>query len=286
MTDRVRISQKKTGRLAGVLVACLVSFAAGVRAQDPQTSHGALGGPPAVVITQVQSLGASAKGRQFQIRWTVQSPNGTTILGYTVRLEIKFTQNLRQTAVVSAAPEPTSARPFFPDAPADAIPISFNAIIETQFKTPETNSITTIRDLTFQEGGIATAPVVSGGPLPPDKPVAQIFRVTHLTPSTNIPDRYRVEWNAQAAQGITIDRFGLSGEVKYGFKQTPENPVPPQTRQTTQSIGFGSTRQGDLEVKDPPQIGTPKPLSIRVILNTNFTALVTRTLQSQKQGNF
>ncbi len=252
-------------------------MALGMSAQA-QTAHGQGGGPPTVTIDQVRQVRSLPP--TFLVGWSIQKPPATTIEGFTVKLEIKFSGGVRLNDSQAAGPTATSTTVQFPAQPANVTAQTFNAIIETRFKTPENSSITTEREFDLVNTGVQGG-VASGGNLPPDHPVVQISSATTLS-----LDRFRLKWNVQSDPAIRIERFGVSGLVTYGFKQDGVTPIPPVTRQTPVTIAFSAHREAVVTVPDPPQTGTPSPVRIKVKLDTLFTRPVAGTVRVVKEGNF
>jgi hypothetical protein len=267
-----------------VLVALMTFVVAPVAAiQQP---HGEFGGPPTVSVTNVDSLGEPRPGeRLFKVHWTAQPPPGTTIQSFGVRLNVKFTQNVQRSSSAGAGASATSATVVFTSVPSGVAPISFVATVTTIFTTPEASSITTKKDFDLSSTGVQGG-VASGGSLPPDRPVVQISSASHLSEGVQVPDRYLVNWNVQAASTVTIEQFGASALVTYEFKQTPENPIPPLSRETRTTVGFATARQATVEVPDPPQGGTVVSIRVNVKIETRFRTLVTRSIESTREGTF
>src|SRR5262249_69231 len=257
-----------------VLLATLVMAAEA----DAQGVRG--GGPPTVAITQVLDLGNSGQQRRFQVQWTTQKPPLTTILKFGVRLEVKFTGGVTPVGVDKVGGTATSATLAFSGVPANARARDFTATGCPTFVTAEGGSISASREFdlntTAIQGGVG-----SGGELPADRPVVQIASATTINLS-----RFEVKWNVQAAPGVNIERFGVSGEVTYALKQSKENPIPPVTRQSPTSIALGSQRKGTVAINDPPQQGSPTAIRIKVKLDTAFNAPVEHTIQVVKEGRF
>ena len=98
---------------------------------------------------------------------------------------------------------------------------------------------------------------------------------------------FEINWNAQAAPGIGIERFGASALVTYQNKAVRPGGDPQFiTRQTPVSIAIGSQRQTRVFVKDPPPRGNLFPARIKATLETVFNRPVERTIQSNKEGRF
>jgi len=235
-------------------------------------------GPPTVTITQVLDLGDTGAQRRFRVEWTAQKPQLTTISKFGVNLEVKFNGGLTKTGAANAGASATSAIITFSGLPANANAQEFKATVSPTFTTPESGSTTVTREFNLDTDAIQGG-VGSGLQLPPDRPIVQI-----ASASTIDVTRFEVKWNVQAAQGVVIERFGLSGEVTYQPKQSRDNPVPPVTKQSPVSIALGSQRKGSVVIQDPPSGASAKPLRIKVTLVTGFNAPVERTIQTTKSG--
>ncbi len=238
------------------------------------------GGPPTVAITQVLDLGDTGAQRRFRVDWTAQKPPLTTISKFGVTLEVRFTGGVTKTGVANAGASATSATITFSGLQANAKALDFKATVSPTFTTPEFGSTTVTRDFNLDTDAIQGG-VGSGVQLPPDRPIVQIASATTIDVT-----RFEVKWNVQAAQGIYIERFGLSGEVTYQPKQSRDNPVPPVTKQSPVSIALGSQRKGSVVIQNPPTGASAKPLRIKVTLVTGFNAPVERTIQTIKAGRF
>jgi hypothetical protein len=129
-------------------------------------------------------------------------------------------KDVRSNETVTAAANATSANLLLTNIPNGVAPMSFEATIQTSFTTPESNSIATTKELDL--GGGVQAGVASGSPPPADPPVVQLIRATHAS-LVEVPDRFLVEWNIQAAPTVTIERYGINATVTYAFKQTTDN---------------------------------------------------------------
>ena len=266
-------------RISLAFLAACATAAQSVAQGVPQGVRG--GGPPVVTITQVTELGRAGQKRSFQVQWTTQKPPLTTILKYDVSLEVKFTGGVNQTVSQKLGVAATSATLSFPNAPANARALEFNAAVNTAFTTPESDSVTTTRefDLTTDavQGGVG-----SGAPLPPDRPLVQIAGAKEIDFNT-----FEINWNAQAAPGIGIERFGASALVTYQNKAVRPGGDPQLiTRQTPVSIAIGSQRQTRVFVNNPPPRGNIFAARIKVTLETVFNRPVERTIQSNKEGRF
>jgi hypothetical protein len=262
-------------RISLVFLAACATAAQSVAQGVPQSVRGS--GPPTVTITQVAELGGEGQKRSFQVQWTTHKPPLTTILKYDVSLEVKFTGGATQNASQKLGAAATSATLSFQGAPANARALEFKAAVNTTFTTPESGSVTTTREFNLNTDAVQGG-VGSGGPLPTDRPVAQIASATAINLST-----FEIKWNVQAAPGVNVERFGASGLVTYEFSQTGVAPV---TRQSQVSIALGSQRQTRVVVADPPQRGGPFASRIKVTLETAFNTLVERTIQTNKEGRF
>jgi hypothetical protein len=262
-------------RTSLVFLAACATAAQTVAQGGPQSVRG--GGPPTVTITQVAESGGAGQKRSFQVQWTTQKPPLTTILKYDVSLEVKFTGGVAQNASQKLGAATTSATLSFTNIPANARALEFKAAVNTAFTTPESSSVTTTREFNLNTDAVQGG-VGSGGPLPPDRPVAQIASATAINLAT-----IEIKWNVQTAPGVNVERFRVSGLVTYEFRQTGVTPV---TRQSQVSVALGSQRQTRLVVDDPPQRGAPFASRIKVTLETAFNTLVERAIQTNKEGRF
>ncbi len=262
-------------RLSLAFLAACATIAQATAQGVPQGERG--GGPPNVTITQVIELSNTGGQRNFRVEWTAQKPPLTTILKYAVTLEVKFTGGGAQTDSKKLPATATSATFSFSGAPANAAALEFKASVNTTFTTPESGSTTTTRefDLTTDsfQGGVG-----SGGPLPADRPLIQIASAKAVDLKT-----FDVTWNAQAAQGINIERFGVSGLVTYVFRPLGAGST---TAQSQVSIVSGSNRQGRILINNPPQRGNPFASRIKITIETAFNRFVERIVQSNKEGRF
>jgi hypothetical protein len=266
-------------RISLAFLAAGATAAQAVAQGVPQGVRG--GGPPVVTITQVTELGGAGQKRSFQVQWNTQKPPLTTILKYDVSLEVKFTGDVNQTVSQKLGAAATSATLSFPNAPTNARALEFKAAVNIAFKTPESDSVTTTRefDLTTDavQGGVG-----SGAPLPPDRPLVQIAGAKEIDFNT-----FEIHWNAQAAPGIGIERFGASALVTYQNRAVRPGGDPQLiTRQTPVSIAIGSQRQTRVFVNNPPPRVNIFPARIKATLETVFNRPVERTIQSNKEGRF
>ena len=264
--------------LVGLTLAFFAACATATRSNAQSAPVGVRGsGPPTVTITQVAELSNAGQQRRFQVQWTTQKPQLTTILRFDINLEVKFTGGVTQAAAQKGVSTATSSILTFSGAPANARPIEFKARVSATFTTPESGSVSVTREFNLNtdafQGGVG-----SGGALPPDRPVVQIASATATSLSS-----FDVKWNVQAAPGINIERSGVSGLVTYEFKQAGVAPV---TRQSQVSIAIGSQRQSRVVINDPPQRGGPFASRIKVTVDTAFNKLVESSIQTNKEGRF
>ncbi|HKR58652.1 MAG TPA: hypothetical protein VJS64_02875 [Pyrinomonadaceae bacterium] len=279
MIHKINIKQVKTAWLASlILLGCFSTLAAVAQAQPQAQQSRIPGGPPTVTITDVQQV--TNRIPTFIVKWTTTVPRGTTILDFNVKLDVRFNNGGTKTVSKTAEAAATSVTLQFPDQPPGVVAQSFDALINTRFKTPERNTISVTREFDLKttdiQGGVG-----SGGTLPPDRPLVQIAGAEKESLG-----RTKVRWNVQSVPEITIEKFGVSGLVTFGFKQTQENPVPPVTLQSEVSIAPGTAREAVVVVNKPPEKGSPSPIRIKVQVDTVFFAPVIRTIQSTKRGTF
>ncbi len=265
-----------------ISLAFLAAFATGAQAVAQGVPQGVRGfGPPTVTITSVTDLGGAGQTRNFRVQWTTQKPEFTTIVGYGVTLEVKFTGGVNQSGSQKAPGTANSATISLTVAQANARALEFKAVVNTTFKTRESSSVTTTREFDLATSA-AQGGVGSGGSLPADRPVVQISTVNDLDART-----FEIRWNVQSAPGVNIERFGASALVAYKTGDARPGGTPPTTtRQTLVSIASGSQRQTRVIVNDVPLAGRAAPLRAKATLETAFNIPVERTIQTNKEGRF
>lgn len=232
-----------------------------------------LTGAPDIHITQIRRLPALAGGAaaEIEIRWTALVPRFTTINGFEVTLEVRYSdgsKNAVSSDLLRASDRTVVLRvPTRPKRSGDAVLKEFKAGVTTRFKS--SSSFTLSRE--FQsagQAGKADSPAASDGTFP--KVAITNARVTIRQCPAGRQCIY-VRWTASAPPHITISDFGVNIDVVRGNG----------SQMVASKTVVGSDRQARLSVEENSGSGI---LSFKVGLTTNFSLSHSRTIV--KEGAF
>lgn len=228
--------------------------------------------PPDVQITQVKALPV-LKDRattEVEIRWTAQVPRLTTLDGFDVLLEVRYSdgsrgvarnQQLKSTARAILLSLATHPRPN-----STAVLKDFKASVSVRFRIA--SSFAVVHQVAASQSDSVRG---SSGSSSGSKP--QVFITTARLVTQGCPAEYQcvdVKWTAAAPRNITISEFTASVDAlhKDGTQTTESKTVGGQNRQARLQAG-----RANVEVN-----------SMKVSLLTSFSLLDSKT--AVREGTF
>ena len=251
------------GHRAVVAITLIMWFAARVSALDARDQ--AQGAPPDLQITQVKALSASsANATDVEIRWTAQVPRLTTIDGFDVSLEARYSdgsksaarsEQLRPSARSAILQVATHPRPN-----SNATVKGFKVTVKARFKIA--SSFTVSQQVAAAQGNSFRATAGSSSASQPEVFITLARLVTQGCPQGR--QCVDVKWTAVSPRNITINGFTVNIDAlhKDGTRSADSKTVSGTDRQARLSAGASSS-----EVE-----------SFKLNLLTSFFSLDTKTV--------
>ena len=251
------------GHRAVVAITLIMWFAARSSALDARDQ--AQGATPDLQITQVKALSAStANATDVEIRWTAQVPRLTTIDGFDVSLEARYSdgsksaarsEQLRPSARSAILQVATHPRPN-----SNATVKGFKVTVKARFKIA--SSFTVSQQVAAAQGNSFRATAGSSGASQPEVFITLARLVTQgCTQGKQCVD---VKWTAVSPRNITINGFTVNIDAlhKDGTRSADSKTVSGTDRQARLSAGASGS-----EVE-----------SFKLNLLTSFSSLDTKTV--------
>jgi hypothetical protein len=275
MYSRIDLAERAAGKAArrpsprGVVAAALLMLLAArtpVFAARDQKSVQPQGTPPDLQITQVKPLAASGSAltTDVEIRWIAQVPRLTSIEGFDVVLEARYSDGSksapRNEQLKSSARSAILQLATHPKQNSNATLKDFKVSVKAKFKIA--SSLTVVQQVTAAQGDSFRSSAGSSSSSQPEVFITAAKLVAQgCAPGQRCVD---VKWTAVAPRNITINEFIVSIEAlrKNG------------TRSTDSKTAGGADRQARLSTgPDDSEIN-----SIKVSLVTNFSSLDFKTV--------
>ena len=269
MRNNLKNKTEFTARLAGlrghravVAITLIMWFAARTSALDARDQ--AQGATPDLQITQVKALSASsANATDVEIRWTAQVPRLTTIDGFDVSLEARYSdgsksaarsEQLRpsaRSAILQVATHPKNS---------NATVKGFKVTVKARFKIA--SSFTVSQQVAAAQGNSFRATAGSSSASQPEVFITLARLVTQGCPQGK--QCVDVKWTAVSPRNITINGFTVNIDAlhKDGTRSADSKTVSGTDRQARLSAGASGS-----EVE-----------SFKLNLLTSFFSLDTKTV--------
>ena len=253
------------GAVAITLIMMVAARGFGFDARDQKQAQGQ-GAPPDLQITQVKPLavtGASA-ATEVEVRWTAQVARLTSIEGFDVFLEVRYSDGSRG-AARSEQLKPSARSAILqlathPRPNGNGILKDFKVTVKARFKIAST--LTVVQQVAAAQGNSLRATAGSSGASQPEVFITAAKLVNEGCPSAE--QCVDVKWTATAPRNITINEFTVTIDAlrKDG------------TRYANSKTASGTARQARLSAGPTgPQIN-----SIKVSLLTGFSSLDFKTV--------
>jgi hypothetical protein len=244
-----------------LMVARTLGFAP--RDQKPVQPQGT---PPDLQITQVKPLAAPGSGptTDVEIRWIAQVPRLTSIEGFDVVLEARYSDGSKSSArneqLKASARSALLQLATHPKQNSNAILKDFKVSVKAKFKIAST--LTVVQQVTAAQGDSFRSTAGSSSSSQPEVFITAAKLVAQgCAPAQRCVD---VKWTAVAPRNITISEFIVSIEAlrKNGTRSSDSKTAGGSDRQARLSTG-----PNDSEIS-----------SIKVSLVTNFSSLDFKTV--------
>lgn len=243
----------KPGRAVGAitLMILLAMRALGfdTRDQNPAQGHGA---PPDLQITLVKSLSSASPSAttDVEIRWIAQVPRMTSIEGFDVSLEARYSDGSRNTArseqLKASARSAILQLATHPKPASSAILRDFKVTVKAKFKIA--SSLTVVQQVTAAQGNSLRSTAGSSGASQPEVFITAAKLATeNCSAGQQCVD---VKWTAVAPRNITINAFTVNVDAlrKDGTRNSDSKTVSGANRQARLSAGSTGSEVSSIKV--------------------------------------